>query len=205
MNSSSKSDSLKLSQTSNNGSRYLQINSASIDLQVLLREGLTVEASLRADAQDNRLRIARLTRQADLLEDAARQLEGQGAKSEELRLNASTVADALERYLIAANTSVHWVTAPGKYAVWGASSVDWPKEPKISVMVQEGPSEGTLVQVMHQLSARDPAAVQRLLTVKFLRKGKLAFEDASALHGFFESMDVQKLLVEQSSLWPKAA
>ncbi|OBY87070.1 hypothetical protein ACM14_02785 [Delftia sp. JD2] len=191
-------------QTTIGGNHYLKIKTERIDQMVLIREGITAEATLRQEAQGNRDRIARLAKEADLFESAAMQLESSGAKPGVSRPNATVVADALERYLIAAATSVHWVTAPGVDARWLRSSVDWPDAPDISFLVDEDTSEGTLVYVMHHINRRDPSALLRLLTVKFLLKGKAAYAEASTMREFFMNMDAQKLVAEQDDFWPKA-
>jgi hypothetical protein len=189
------------------GSSYIQMVYPGKNHSLMLSDGLSVEESLRAEAQKNREKITQLMQQTNLYEQAAIQYEFENRHDRAVKetLYASTVADALERHLVEADTSVHWVKAPGEEIGWGLSRLDWPKDPAICFLFQEGLSEGSLVHVMQQLNPRAPIALQLLLTVKLLRVGKAAFEDAAVVRQFIEGMDVQKLLAEQSRQHPKAA
>ncbi len=203
-----KSNSLKLSlMGSGNGTRYLRMLNSGFDHSVLLREGLTVPESLRADAQATREKAAKLTRDADLYEQAACQYEAENRcrKDAEVTLYAGTVADALERHLNEAGTSVHWVRAVGEESSWAPSRVTWPSDPALSYQVQQGLSEGSLVYVMLQLDPREPAAVRRLLTVKLLCAGAKAYAECALISAFLDKLNPADLMAAQARIWKKSA
>ena len=202
-----KSISLKLSLMAHaQNARYLHMVGAGFDRSVLLREGLTVQESLRADAQASREKAAKLIQDAHLFELAACQYETQTRtpKDAELTLYAGTVADALERHL-GAESSVHWVRAVGEESSWGPSRTAWPSNPVLIYQVQQGVSEGTQVHVMMQLDPKDPAAVRHLLTVKLLTAGAKAYEEVAMISAFLDKLDTNDLLAAQVRTWKRVA
>ena len=101
---------------------------------------------------------------------------------------AQTVAEALEKKLVAADTSIHWVTVIGEANSWNKPKVVWPVEPEpmFGTMVHDGGSEGTMVLVYAFASRYEPQNVTPLLRIKMLGGRKKV---GSELHLIMEFLD----------------
>lgn len=103
---------------------------------------------------------------------------------------ARKIADALERYLEAANTSVHWVTATGDASSFKAPTAIWPEgDFAVRICVSEGSSEGSRIEVMYEVN-REPFESLPLLRVKTLSGIKRAFEEAFHVYEFMSALDL---------------
>lgn len=103
---------------------------------------------------------------------------------------ARKIADALERHLEAAETSVHWVTAIGDASSFKAPTALWPEgDFSVRICVSEGASEGSRIEVMYEVN-REPFECLPLLRVKTLSGMKRAFEEAFHVYQFMSALDV---------------
>lgn len=103
---------------------------------------------------------------------------------------ARKIADALERYLEAADTSVHWVTAIGDASSFKAPTAIWPEgDFSVRICVSEGASEGSRIEVMYEVN-REPFECLPLLRVKTLAGMKRAFEEAFHVYQFMNALDL---------------
>lgn len=185
---------LKLSETRTAGARYMNIEHAKGSASVLLHEGMDASTSLRQSASQNQQQASRLRVQASLYEAAASKLQHQQPSPGDLHI--CTVAEALERHLIAADTSVHWVRAKGE-DTWAPEKTLWPRDLCACYVIQQGCSEGTIVRVMHQPNRYDASDLHELLTIKLLTAGPKAYVEAAQVSQFIDRLDEAALLQSQ--------
>ncbi len=112
-------------------------------------------------------------------------------------LYVRTIADALEKHLEAANTSVHWAQAAGDETPWGAPKLTWPDDACIGYLIHDGNNEGTILKIVHRPDLYGREAVIPLITVKFLRCMKSVFQECVHAMEFINQMDTQGMLAKQ--------
>ncbi|MBV7541942.1 hypothetical protein [Acidovorax sp. sic0104] len=103
------------------------------------------------------------------------------------------IADALERYLAKAETSVHWVCASGDANSWQRPVATWPEEEFLPVVaVMDGANEGSRIEVLFE-PTRKSGVYKPLLRVKTLSGMRRAFEEAVHVHTFLRELDLDAL------------
>lgn len=123
------------------------------------------------------------------------QANARNEQSGEPVLYVRTVADSLERYLEASDTSVHWAQAAGAEVSYGPPKLVWPKNAWLCYSFDEGSSEGVIVTVSNQ-PARNEGLVE-LIKIKFLRSMKSVLVEATHVVDFFNQLDERQILKTQ--------
>lgn len=102
---------------------------------------------------------------------------------------ARRIADALERHLMKADTSVHWVVATGDEPSYRAPTAVWPEgDLAFRICVFEGVNEGSRIEVLHEANEA-PFNYISLLRVKTLSGIKRAFPEAVHVHDFLNDLN----------------
>lgn len=103
-----------------------------------------------------------------------------------------TIARDLEKRLLTAQTSVHWVN------VWKESSLQnvpvrtWPDtDPMLNLLIQNGWSEGMLVYVMAQESRYEPGNQIPLLQIKMLCSRRQLLNELPVIQDFIDQFDLR--------------
>lgn len=103
---------------------------------------------------------------------------------------ARSIAQAMEKYLEAADTSVHWVQPSSDETSWGPPKLRWPTDDVLfAVTIEQGMNEGTKVSVSYRTGYRTEP--QCLLSIKLLCGTEKAFSEAVHVHRFLHSLDLQ--------------
>lgn len=107
-------------------------------------------------------------------------------------VEASDVADALERYLSKIEDSaVHWAKTDG--LMRDGKPLYWPEKPDpiIGVWIDPGVSEGTILRLIHQ-TERYKMNFECLITVKVLSRFERAYKDVEYIKRFIDELDIEK-------------
>jgi len=104
---------------------------------------------------------------------------------------ARTVANALEKYLEAADTSVHWVQPDSAETSYGPPKLLWPTgDVLFAISIEPGMNEGTKVNVSYREAYRGQS--QPLLCIKLLCGTERAFEQAVHVHRFLAALELEQ-------------
>lgn len=100
---------------------------------------------------------------------------------------ARSIAHVLEKYLLEADTSIHWVSVVGEGSYY-SPSMEWDDrdDTELGISIYRGSSEGTLVDV---IAMRNGTSLP-VLRCKFLAGSARATLEASHIFSFLKSLDL---------------
>lgn len=104
---------------------------------------------------------------------------------------ARSVAKALEKYLEAADTSVHWVQPDSAETTYGPPKLRWPTgDVLFAIAIEPGMNEGTKVNVSYREAYRSES--HPLLCIKLLCGTERAFAQAVHVHRFLAALELEQ-------------
>lgn len=174
-------DKLLVRESFNNATRYVNIQSGSVDMSLLLPPNVTIDAGMYEHVEQMRSKAMRLLRRAEIVEEAM----GEISPPTDKQRTTKAAATGLLRYLEEQNTSVHWVYAHSPLGI-EQPTVAWPQEPRLTFSMALGTSEGFVVRVSHKPDLYNHRDLRPLLAIKFLAGHNKALQETGLAMTFLE-------------------